>query len=189
MNTLIIVDCQNDFTQEYGSLYVPKADSAIEEIRNLLSTGVIDCVIFTVDWHPSDHYSFTTNGGQWPLHCIQYTQGSAIHPTLYEVCLAKHIPYQILRKGTVPNKEEYGAVSEIRDKRTHYELHSLEDVVILNKRTNVIVCGVAGDYCVLETLKQLRPLYPKVFMKGVASIDDGTALNKYMTETNIQVFE
>lgn len=189
MNTLIIVDCQNDFVLQDAPLHVEGASEAVTKIAELLSTGVIDNVIFTVDWHSSNHCSFKENGGTWPTHCVAYTKGASICDTLYLKCDELRVPYQVLEKGTNKDVEEYGAISEIKDKRTHYELHSKSDLVFLNKRANVIVCGVAGDYCVLETLKQLKPLYPKVYIDGVASIDGGEKLSTYMNDNNINKFK
>lgn len=187
MNTLIIVDCQNDFVLPNAPLYVKGATRAVCKIEELLSTGIIDNVIFTVDWHPLNHKSFKENGGEWPEHCVQYTEGASIYESLYLKCSEKNIPYQVLEKGTIFNIEEYGAISEIKDKRTYYELSSKSDTVFVNKRANIIVCGVAGDFCVLETLKQLQPLYPTVYLDGVASIDGGERLNTYISENKIKL--
>ena len=54
----------------------------------------------------------------------------------------------------------------------------------------LVVCGIAGDYCVLETLKNILRVRPdaEVFTAGVASIDGGTALEAYLSENNIPVF-
>lgn len=189
MNTLIIVDYQNDFVQENAPLSVNGAIKAVEKINELLETGKINHVIFTVDWHPANHCSFKENGGKWPTHCVAYTEGASIYSTLYTKCIELHIPYQVLEKGSRPELEEYGAISEIKDKRTHYELHSNNSMVFLNKRNDIIVCGVAGDYCVLTTLQQLKPLYPKVFLEGIASIDGGKALDRYISENNVSIFK
>lgn len=189
MNTLVIVDCQNDFVLADAPLSVNGALEAVSEIEKLLNSGNIDHVIFTVDWHPSNHCSFKTYGGNWPTHCVQHTQGASIIQSLYTACEKNRIPFQVLEKGSSKSSEEYGAVSQIVDKRKYYELHSMTDMVFLNKRSDVIVCGVAGDYCVLETLKQLRPLMPKVYTRGIASIDGGVTLNRYITENNISIFE
>ena len=160
MNTLIIVDCQNDFVKESGSLYVQGAYPAIKNIEKLILSETIEEVIFTVDWHPYNHCSFIEENGKWPRHCVKHTYGSNICSDLLYACQTAGIAYQVLEKGSLPTVEEYGAVSEIKDKRLYYELHSKSSKVYLSKRSNIIVCGVAGDYCVLETLKQLKPLSP-----------------------------
>ena len=51
-----------------------------------------------------------------------------------------------------------------------------------------LVCGIAGDYCVKETLKNLYEKSPNnifVFEDGIASIDGGKALNEYVEEKHI----
>ena len=35
-----------------------------------------DLVVATRDWHPSDHGSFTEQGGIWPVHCVAGTPGA-----------------------------------------------------------------------------------------------------------------
>lgn len=42
------------------------------------------------------------------------------------------------------------------------------------------VCGLAGDYCVLETLKNLEP---------IASLDGGIKLTDYIESNNTRLFE
>ena len=39
-------------------------------------------VVYTQDWHPADHTSFKEQGGIWPVHCVQGTEGAAFHPDL-----------------------------------------------------------------------------------------------------------
>lgn len=188
MNTLIIVDCQNDFVKESGSLYIQGAYPAIKNIEKLILSETIEEVIFTVDWHPYNHCSFIEENGKWPRHCVKHTYGSNICSDLLYACQTAGIAYQVLEKGSLPTVEEYGAVSEIKDKRLYYELHSKSSKVYLSKRSNVIICGVAGDYCVLETLKQLKPLSPFVYLAGIASIDGGEKLNEYIKENNTNIY-
>jgi pyrazinamidase/nicotinamidase len=51
----------------------------------------------------------------------------------------------------------------------------------------MVICGVAGDYCVLETLRNLLNggLSVDVFASGIASIDGGTKLNNFVREQNL----
>lgn len=41
-------------------------------------------VIATRDYHPLDHCSFVSNGGPFPPHCVQGTEGSFFHPKIGE---------------------------------------------------------------------------------------------------------
>ncbi len=34
------------------------------------------------DWHPLGHVSFRENGGPWPPHCVQDSEGAQFHPDL-----------------------------------------------------------------------------------------------------------
>ena len=45
-------------------------------------SGDYDLVVATRDWHPPDHGSFTEQGGIWPVHCVQDTDGAELHPAL-----------------------------------------------------------------------------------------------------------
>ena len=54
----------------------------------------------------------------------------------------------------------------------------------------LVVCGIAGDYCVVETLKNIVKWFKdtnriKVYLDGVASIDDGITIKTYMSDNNI----
>lgn len=93
---LIIVDIQNDFCDR-GSLAVPEANQIIP-IINSLRTKKWDLIVFTKDWHPSDHISFAKNNNakeytkiklkngvdqmMWPKHCVQNTKGAELHKDL-----------------------------------------------------------------------------------------------------------
>ena len=65
---------------------------------------------------------------------------------------------------------------------------SSSGVRIINE--NLVVCGIAGDYCVKETIltliKHWRKFKISVLMDGVASIDDGTTLNEVIESHNLQ---
>src|SRR2546430_10714090 len=89
MNTLIIVDVQNDFLPG-GALPVP-IDEEIVSLANDLQKR-FELVVATQDWHPPDHGSFAANhpgkkpGDRimldgieqilWPVHCVQNTTGA-----------------------------------------------------------------------------------------------------------------
>ncbi len=62
MNTLIVVDMQNDFINIDGKLPVKGAFEALFNIYALIESNEIDKVIFTADWHVPSHESFKLNG-------------------------------------------------------------------------------------------------------------------------------
>lgn len=177
MMTLIIVDCQVDFIT--GSLAVSGATEAIEAIKTYIKANKdnIDRIIFTMDWHPYKHCSFSINGGKWPVHCVHHTAGASIDFSLITLIDSLNIPYTVSMKGTEKNWEQYGAFTRTQ-------------LLLFKIKNPVVICGIAGDYCVKETIRNLisfGKIYPKVFLKGIASIDDGSVLketiDKYKLET------
>lgn len=62
---LLVVDYQNDFID--GSLAIgnaPAGDNpldALQPLNSLIESGLFDLVVYTLDWHPSNHISFLSN--------------------------------------------------------------------------------------------------------------------------------
>lgn len=172
---LVIVDFQNDFV--YGSLPVAGAGKAKTNLLKFIENRKkeINKIIFTVDWHPINHCSFDKNGGEWPIHCLQYSERAAIDYLLLTNCCSNNIPYEVVTKGEDPNKEEYGAFSSIKPNIPEGE--------------EIVVCGIAGDFCVLHTLENILYLKPKVFLKGIASIDGGTKIKEFIKEHDLDIID
>ena len=135
--TLLIVDMQNDFL-EGGSFAVPGADAAfVKAIQDFC--GYFTHLVFTADNHPADHMSF----GHFPPHCVQGTLGAD---------LAIHGDGVVLRKGEDTDTEEFSAFIDGKN------------IGVLGS-AEVYVVGVAGDYCVKETIDDILTHAPdkKVF--------------------------
>ena len=190
---LVVVDYQYDFFSPNGALYVNGADKLYDKIMGIIPD--FDHVIFTADWHPIDHCSFVENGGQWPMHCVENSIGAGIPVELLSV--AKD--YIIASKGQNDEREEYGAFSD--NMRFFYDIRYCIDPdfkiakpfrAYCDDVDELVVCGIAGDYCVVETLKNIVNHIGtdkvSVYLDGVASIDDGTTLNKYINDNNIKIY-
>jgi nicotinamidase/pyrazinamidase len=81
---LIIIDLQKDFCD--GGILPAKDTSSLIDSLNRFIIKVIEkevICIFTRDWHPPDHYSFTENGGIWPVHCVQNSVGAEFADGLF----------------------------------------------------------------------------------------------------------
>lgn len=186
--TLVVVDGQYDFCNPAGALYVSGAETAVENILHFIHTHErLAEVIFTVDWHQARDASFIPQGGPWPPHCIGFSKGSQIDERLVQACLDREIPFRVIRKGEVIETEEYGAFQHIEKlSGGRYRLATMTDEVICADH-RMVICGVAGDYCVLETLRNLLNggLSVDVFASGIASIDGGTKLNNFVREQNL----
>lgn len=148
---LLIVDVQNDFVTPTGSLYVKNSSRVPIKIASIVRK--FDGVVFTMDSHPWNHTSFKDEGGQWPRHCVMNTSGGAIPDTLIHSVCEK--PTLFLRKGEDKNEEEYGAFDNTWNKRT-FEDYLIRIFPGINDNVDVYVCGVAGDYCVANTVKGLK---------------------------------
>ncbi|HVL36329.1 MAG TPA: bifunctional nicotinamidase/pyrazinamidase [Burkholderiales bacterium] len=160
MRCLLVVDVQNDFMPG-GALAVPRGDEVVPLINRLAAR--FDSVVLTQDWHPPDHASFASAhpgrrpferlrlpyGEQvlWPDHCVQGTPGAALHPQL-------SVPHAqlVLRKGHHREIDSYSAFLEA-DRRTPTGLAGY-----LKERDlrEVVVCGLATDFCVAWTALDAR---------------------------------
>jgi len=78
---LLIIDFQNDFCPG-GALPVVDGDAIAPRVNELLDSGRFDLVVATRDWHPANHASFVEQGGPWPPHCVQGSQGAELHASL-----------------------------------------------------------------------------------------------------------
>jgi len=178
---LIIIDCQNDFID--GSLVVPGAKQAVQNIVNIMDN--YDEYILTTDLHSLRHCSFNINGGPWPLHCVEGTEGSCIHKDIMAKLLEAHNKgkqYSILHKGEVDDVEEYGGFTSINWIGGGVLRFRSITHAAYSTASEFTICGLAGDYCVLETIKQCCNIDLSVYLPGIASIDGGTKLNDYLLE-------
>ena len=187
-NILLIVDPQNDFIT--GTLAVEGAKEKMMKLADYITSDMhpqYDYICVTLDTHPEDHCSFKENGGIWPKHCVLETNGWDM-PEYLNKALENANFVSCYHKGTEVDKEEYSIFDNDRDGVTLYnqikELARQEDIYI-------DVCGIAGDYCVLETIKGLRQFmgdsYITILWDYIASIDGGVKLFDYakLNEINI----
>ena len=143
---LVIVDYQNDFTPPDGALAVPGGDTIAERINALARSPEFDLVVATRDWHPPDHGSFAKQGGPWPVHCVQGTEGAQLHPALDAAAVDV-----IVDKGQDPATEGYSGFDGTR----------LAEILRERRIDHLTVVGLATDYCVKNTaLEALREGFP-----------------------------
>jgi nicotinamidase/pyrazinamidase len=124
-DALLVIDVQNCFIPG-GSLAVKDGDAIVPVINKLAKSFAN--VVVTQDWHTADHVSFASRhlgkkpfetvklkyGTQvlWPDHCVQGTEGAALHKDL-------SIPHSqlVIRKGFHKDTDSYSAFLEA-DRKT-----------------------------------------------------------------------
>ncbi|MEZ4656360.1 MAG: isochorismatase family cysteine hydrolase [Caldilineaceae bacterium] len=79
-SAVIVVDMQNDFVSEGGSLVVPNAQATVPHIQQLLRAARVQNVpvVYTQDTHLEGDPEWTI----WPEHCRMGTWGWEIIPAL-----------------------------------------------------------------------------------------------------------
>ncbi len=137
---LLVVDLQNDFTpgEPGGALAVPEGDAIAPRVNELARSGRFELVVATRDWHPPDHSQFERQGGTWPVHCVQGTEGAELDPALDREGIDV-----ILDKGQVSGSDGYSG----------FEDTSLAETLRARGVDAVTVVGLATDVCVLNTAR------------------------------------
>lgn len=177
MRALVLVDLQNDF-MPWGSLPVTSGDEAVPIANHMMPA--YDLVVATQDWHPADHGSFASNhpghaagdivqlGGLdqvlWPDHCVQNSAGASFHSGL-DVAGIDHV----VHKGTDPAIDSYSTFFD--------NAHGLDTGLnaYLQERgvDEIVLLGLATDYCVLYSVLDARELGYRVFVArdGVRAVE------------------
>lgn len=179
-NMLMIIDPQVDFIT--GSMRIEGAEEKINALIKYIreNSGKYSCIAVTVDWHPFNHCSFLENGGPWPAHCVQHTVGAAIYPPLADFLYKEqqNSIVKVYKKGDKKNVEEYSLFRNLASTRHLDFLIRKYDV------KHIDVCGIAGDICVLNTLKAAIGIYRahvfNVLEEFCPSTDGGIALHEFL---------
>jgi nicotinamidase/pyrazinamidase len=153
----------------FGELPIQDGDTIVADVNRLLEEAVANNIatFTTQDWHPQGtaHFAVEPNfNTTWPPHCIGNTTGAELHPDI-----------------TVPDQTDvFYKGAELLDRGeddTSYSGYNAQRFIDdqqlpdwLNERaiTNVILGGLALDYCVKATALDLRQ---KVNLEVVVAID------------------
>jgi len=141
-DALIVVDVQNDFCPG-GRLAVPDGDDVVDVINRAIEhaeqAGAL--IVASRDWHPRHHVSFESEGGPWPEHCVQDSEGAAFHADL-------RLPDDVIKvsKGVRFDKDQYSGFDDT----------GLGDFLRKHGIERVWVAGLAQDVCVHATVMSAR---------------------------------
>lgn len=155
----VVVDMLYDFID--GSLSCSNAENAVRKDVEYIDCHPDQKVFYVLDHHPENHCSFKDHGGMWPVHCVMQSRGGDIHDLFSRIRNESNRPGDANRfyKGINPKKEEYSGFASRN--REGIELNNM-----ISK--NVIVSGIATEYCVRETCLDLLKAGHKVFVKSDA---------------------
>lgn len=140
---LLVVDVQNDFTPG-GALAVQGGDQVVPVLNKYAAHFAAKGwpVFYSRDLHPEETKHFVQQGGVWPPHCVQGTEGAEYHPELELPQSAVEIT-----KGQDPNEDAYSAFQA----RNH-EGKLFGDLLRELKVEKLYVGGLATDYCVKSSV-------------------------------------
>jgi nicotinamidase/pyrazinamidase len=173
---LLIVDVQKDFCPG-GALPLEDGDGVVP----LLNKWIERALVFKVpvyasrDWHPVAHVSFKEQGGKWPPHCLQDSDGAKFHPDL-------KLPENVVKitKGVRFDQDQNSVFDQ-----TGLAVRLKGDGV-----NRLVVGGLALDVCVLasvmdaikegfavQLLKEAtRPVTPETGQKAIVDIKAAEAV-------------
>jgi nicotinamidase/pyrazinamidase len=164
---LLVVDVQNDFADPAGSLYVRGGEEVVPVVNAEIDAAERNgaAIVYTQDWHPPTTPHFAKDGGVWPVHCVRDTWGAMLHPGL-------RMAGEVVRKGT-GGEDGYSGFT-VRDPSSGATTATeLERLLRERGIERVVACGIATDYCVVETVVDARSLgYPVALVRdGVRAVD------------------
>ena len=137
-DALLIVDLQYDFLPG-GALGVTNGHEVIAPINHLIELFQAQGlpIVASRDWHPQDHCSFAAQGGPWPPHCQAGSPGA-------EFAAELALPDDAI----VVSKADTAAV----DAYSAFGGTDLSAQLRAREVVRLTGCGLATDYCVLNTV-------------------------------------
>ncbi len=143
-DALLITDIQKDFLPggalpiEGGNEIIPVLNAYIKHFADAKAH-----IFASRDWHPINHISFKAQGGPWPPHCVQDTEGAKFSPDLK---LSSIIG--VISKATNPEHESYSV----------FDGTSFAHELKMCEVKRLFIGGLATDYCVVNTVLDARKL-------------------------------
>jgi nicotinamidase/pyrazinamidase len=137
-DALLVIDVQNDFCPG-GALPIPGGDEVVAELNGWIEAADELCLpmFFSRDWHPREHPSFSSQGGEWPEHCVQDSPGADFHADLIVPPTAT-----IITKGVRFDENQLSVFFQT----------GLAEKLRRDQVRRIWVGGLALDVCVLETV-------------------------------------
>ena len=152
---LVVVDVQKDFCPG-GLLAVYEGDRVVAPLNRWIEqTRAREGRVYASrDWHPLGHVSFQEQGGKWPPHCIQDSEGAQFHPDLM-------LPPEVVKitKG----------VRFDQDQNSVFDQTGFAERLRRDGVKRLWIGGLAEDVCVLATVADALKEGFEVFLLKAAT--------------------
>lgn len=136
-DAVLVVHVQVDFCPG-GALPAPDGDQVVPVLNCWIEAaqelGIP--VYASRDWHPRRHRSFRGEGGEWPPHCLQDSEGARFHPDL-------RLPADVVlvTSGVRFDFDQYSAFNET----------GFATLLRKDKVKRLWLGGLVLEYCVTES--------------------------------------
>ena len=176
-DALLIVDVQLDFCPG-GALPIAGGDEVVPVLNRWIEQAVrANIPVFASrDWHPACHPSFNTQGGPWPPHCLQDSDGARFHPEL------------ALPETTIKVTK---GVRFDQDQNSAFDQTGLAQELRKRGITRIWLGGLAEDVCVAATALDARCADFEVSLLSAAtrpvSADGALAARRHMREAGVRM--
>jgi nicotinamidase/pyrazinamidase len=152
---LLVIDVQKDFCPG-GLLAVDGGDQVVAPLNRWIGHARErgGRIYASRDWHPLGHVSFQEQGGKWPPHCIQDSEGARFHSDLM-------LPPDVVKitKGVRFDQDQNSVFDQ-----TGFAAQLRQDSV-----KQLWIGGLAEDVCVLASVLDALKEGFKVFLLKAAT--------------------
>lgn len=173
-NFVIVVDMQRDFVAADGALPVPGAEQIVAPMRGWLAglnPEETAGVLFTFDTHVPEIYALSEEAKQFPPHCVKGSDGweLVVDPGAVDPAIATWR----LEKGVFDMWAEPDLAIESIGSGETVGRDAFFSGLFRGEIDEVIVVGVAADYCVRWAVEGLiargfRVTVPAGLTRGIA---------------------
>ena len=162
---LFIVDAQNDFCSDGGSLSTKEAIETVKKIPQFIKANEFDTICVTMDYH-NNEYLNTHEGKLLPVvHCVEGTWGVELNNDL-EYCI-KTLQYKdlvLISKDTfgISQSSMYNLAEKLKYEQVEFHL-----------------VGFCTDICVVTNALLLRTRFPESDIVVHKNLCAGTTKEKH----------
>lgn len=153
------IDTQFDFMDSRGSLYVPEAETIIDNIKELFNYAKRNKIkiLSSIDAHIIDDPEFRS----FPAHCLKGTSGNQkIDGTTCKDSIVIENKRQYITKTIL----DYEQIIVEKQSFDIFDNTNTDKIVVQLDASDYVVFGVATDYCVKDAVLGLLRRGYRVFL-------------------------